>query len=105
MSWPRPASAIITGDMNVKPEWEEHDLFLRPFDDGAPAFTDTWQTVHPHEPHAPTVDVHQPMPAEPPYCCDYIFVTEDLASRITRAEVAAQTAASDHQPLWVALAD
>jgi endonuclease/exonuclease/phosphatase family metal-dependent hydrolase len=35
----------------------------------------------------------------PLYCCDFLFVTEDLAGRIRRVSVDAVTDASDHQPM------
>ncbi len=36
---------------------------------------------------------------------DFIFVTEDLASRVIRMKVDQKTAASDHQPILIELAD
>jgi endonuclease/exonuclease/phosphatase family metal-dependent hydrolase len=99
--WARPASAILTGDMNFKPEWKEHGMMTESFDDGTPAFYDAWQIVHAGVPNAPTVDVHEESLGEPPYCCDFIFITEDLASRVKDVAVDSGTTASDHQPMWV----
>jgi endonuclease/exonuclease/phosphatase family metal-dependent hydrolase len=101
--WPRPASAILTGDMNFKPEWDEHAVMTAAFDDGSPGFRDAWQVVRPGEPNAPTVDVQEQTLGEPPYCCDFVFVTEDIAPRLRRIAVDARTAASDHQPMWLEL--
>jgi len=41
--------------------------------------------------------------SEPPYCCDYVLVTKDLAPRLKTIRVDAATQASDHQPLIVEL--
>jgi endonuclease/exonuclease/phosphatase family metal-dependent hydrolase len=38
---------------------------------------------------------------EAPYCCDFVFVTRDLAPRIRSVRVDAHTRASDHQPVIV----
>ena len=40
-----------------------------------------------------------------PDCRDFIFVTEDMAGRVRRMEVDGETAASDHQPVLIELAD
>ncbi len=36
-----------------------------------------------------------------PYCCDFVFVSEDLAARVAAVRVDAETQASDHQPVIV----
>ena len=41
---------------------------------------------------------------EPQYCCDYVYVTRDLAPRLRAMRVDAMTQASDHQPVVVELA-
>ena len=40
-----------------------------------------------------------------PDCRDFIFVTEDMAGRVVRMKVDGETAASDHQPVLIELAD
>jgi endonuclease/exonuclease/phosphatase family metal-dependent hydrolase len=47
--------------------------------------------------------VHEPH-KEQPYCCDYVFVTPDLVSRLRAIRVDGATQASDHQPVIVELA-
>lgn len=102
---PRPASAIICGDFNCKPASAEHRRMIMGFDDATPAFRDAWQVVHPGVPHAHSVGLHEcPWPDEP-YCCDFAFVTEDLAARVDGIRVNQETNASDHQPLLLALED
>ena len=103
---PRPASAILTGDFNFKPDDPEYRRITAPFDIGTtPAFVDTWTLAHPGTPHAPSAGVHEDSWAKPPYCCDFIFVTADLAPRVRSVKVDSQTQASDHQPVLIELAD
>lgn len=100
---PRPASAIFCGDMNSGPEALERARLLEPFEAGEPAFVDAWQRVHPNEPHRPTAGIHPVDWLEAPACYDFVYVTEDLAGRLTACEVDAETDASDHQPVWIEL--
>jgi endonuclease/exonuclease/phosphatase family metal-dependent hydrolase len=100
---PRPASAILCGDFNFKPEDPEHARITAPLDDAGPHLFDAWTAAHPGEPHPPTVGVYDK--SWPRYCCDFAFVTRDLTPRLRRVEVDASTQASDHQPLLVEIAD
>ena len=103
---PRPASAILAGDFNFKPDDPGYRRMTAPFEGGiAPAFFDVWSLVHPRQAHAPSAGVHEDSWAKPPFCCDFVFVTADLALRVKSAEVESQTQASDHQPVVVDLAD
>jgi endonuclease/exonuclease/phosphatase family metal-dependent hydrolase len=36
-----------------------------------------------------------------PYCCDFVFVTEDLAPRVNAVRIDLDCVASDHQPVLV----
>ena len=98
---PRPVSAIVCGDLNFKPDDPEHAQMTAPFPTGAPAFVDAWETTHPGRSHPPTVGVHDK--SWPLYCCDFLFVTDDLAKRIARVAVDATVDASDHQPMVLEL--
>ena len=95
--FPRPASAILCGDFNLKPDDPLHARILRI------GFVDAWQALNPGKPHPPTFRVHEPE-KEKPYCCDYVFVTPDLAPRLRSIRIDADTQASDHQPVIVELA-
>ena len=97
----RPASAILCGDMNAGPDAPERKRLLENFEIGTPAFKDAWETVHPALPHAPTAGIHPVDWLDAPSCYDFIYVTDDLAGRLARCEVDAETAASDHQPVWI----
>jgi endonuclease/exonuclease/phosphatase family metal-dependent hydrolase len=100
---PRGGPALLVGDMNFKPDSEEHTRMLAPFADGTPAWVDTWTLLHPGQPHPPTFAPHEGPSPPAPYCCDYVFAGADLAPRLRTLRVDAATTASDHQPLLLEL--
>jgi endonuclease/exonuclease/phosphatase family metal-dependent hydrolase len=102
---PRPSSAILTGDFNFKPDAPEHQRMISTFGAAVPRLVDAWEIAHPKQPHAHTVGRYENGWAEHPYCCDFVFVTGDLASRVRAVIVDTQTQASDHQPVLVELAE
>lgn len=98
----RPESALLCGDMNFPAEAEEHARVLANLD-GAPAFRDAWEVLHPGQAHAPTVGIHKVDFVDRPACYDFVFLTEDLAPRLRALDIDAETQASDHQPVAVSL--
>ena len=98
-----PESALVCGDFNMPPDDPLRTRFLEAFDDGTPKFRDAWQVLHPGEAHPHTFRVHDRKEGQSPYCCDYIFVTEDLAPRLRSVTIDAGNRASDHQPVIVEL--
>jgi endonuclease/exonuclease/phosphatase family metal-dependent hydrolase len=99
---PRPPSAILAGDFNCTPDSAEHRLIAQPFhESNVPSLVDAWTIAHPGVPHAPSAGLYEHSWAKQPLCCDYVFVTTDLASRIRDVKVDAHTQASDHQPVLV----
>jgi endonuclease/exonuclease/phosphatase family metal-dependent hydrolase len=100
--YPRPAAAIVCGDMNFPAEALERSRLLAPMA-GAPAFLDAWEVLHPGLPYAPTVGVHKVDWVAGPACFDFFFITEDLEPRLKSLHVNAKSAASDHQPVWLEL--
>jgi endonuclease/exonuclease/phosphatase family metal-dependent hydrolase len=100
---PRPASAILCGDFNFKPDDPEHGRMTESAESGVPRFVDAWQKAHPDRPHPPTLGVHDN--TWPRCCCDFAFVTDSLADRVVDVVVDGATQASDHQPVMVQLAD
>jgi endonuclease/exonuclease/phosphatase family metal-dependent hydrolase len=103
---PRPAAAILCGDFNCQPQDPAYRRIGEPFSDGmCPSFVDAWTLTHPGEPHAPSAGLYENSWAAQPLCCDFIFVTADLAPRVRRLTVDARTQASDHQPVLIELAD
>lgn len=102
---PRPASAILTGDFNCKPGSAEYRRLTAAAQPPALRFVDAWAQVHPDVPHPPTAGVHEDSWAKPPYCCDFVFVTGDLAQRVRAVSIDSGTRASDHQPVLLVLED
>lgn len=100
---PRPASAIVCGDFNMPPQDPLRARFLEAFADGTPKLVDAWEALHPREPHPLTFRLHERGEGESPYCCDYVFVSEDLRPRLASVAVDGENRASDHQPVIVAL--
>jgi endonuclease/exonuclease/phosphatase family metal-dependent hydrolase len=95
--FPRPSSAVLCGDFNMRPDDPLHRVLLQA------GFVDAWRALNPGQAHPATFRVHEPQ-KEAPYCCDYVFVTQDLAPRLRSIRIDAHTQASDHQPVIVELA-
>lgn len=101
---PRAASAILAGDFNCRPEGPEYQRLLQPLAPEVPPYLDAWALTHPGQPHAPTVGLHDKAQwPGPPFACDFVFVSADLASRVRALRVEAGCDASDHQPLLLEL--
>ena len=100
---PHPDSAVLCGDFNMPPDDPLRAQFLEAFLDRTPKLVDAWQALHPAEPHPHTFRVHERKEDQSPYCCDFVFVTEDLAARLRSIAVDADNRASDHQPVIVEL--
>lgn len=98
-----PQSAIICGDFNLPPQDPLRTRILEAFVGGATRFVDAWERLHPRVPHPPTFRLHERKEGESPYCCDYAFVTEDLAPRLRSISIDGDNRASDHQPVVVEL--
>ena len=100
---PHPDSALVCGDFNMPPDDPLRARFLEAFVDGAPKFVDAWQVLNPGKPHPHTFRVHERKEDQSPYCCDFVFVTEDLVPRLRSISVDVDNQASDHQPVIVEL--
>jgi endonuclease/exonuclease/phosphatase family metal-dependent hydrolase len=100
---PHPAAAILTGDFNYRPDDPLHQRMQAPAQDGASALIDSWRLAHPDVPHQDTNGVHDREQWPSPYPCDFIYVSEELAPRVRRVVVDAQSQASDHQPVLIEL--
>ena len=99
----RAASAILTADFNFRPEDPLHDRLAAPHADGVPAFRDSWQVQNPAVPHPPTLGIYDRKQWPDAFCCDFIYVTEDLCPRIAAVRVDQASDASDHQPVLLQL--
>jgi endonuclease/exonuclease/phosphatase family metal-dependent hydrolase len=101
-AFPRPASAIVCGDFNFKPDDSEHSRITATPQPGVEPLFDAWSAAHPNEPHPPTVGVFDK--SWPLYCCDFAFATEGLIAHLRDVRVDATVDASDHQPVIVEFA-
>jgi endonuclease/exonuclease/phosphatase family metal-dependent hydrolase len=79
-----------------------HAVLQAPLASGVPSFVNAWEALHPGEPQPHSFHVHER--GKPACCCDYVFVTEDLAPRLRAVRIDGQTQASDHQPVMVEFA-
>ena len=102
---PQATAALLAGDFNFPPANNAFQELQSPLALGGPALRDAWTQLHPGEPHPPTFCVHDSRYAKTPYCCDFVFVSEDLVGRLRRIAVDAATQASDHQPVLLELDD
>lgn len=101
--FPRPKEAILCGDLNFPATAPEHAQILAPFSDDTPSFHDTWSLLNPWIPHAPTVGIHPVDFVDQPECFDFVLITDGLVKHLKKHGIDAETAASDHQPVWVEL--
>jgi endonuclease/exonuclease/phosphatase family metal-dependent hydrolase len=99
----RPASAIITGDFNFKPDDPLHALIQQPYGDGSLPLHDAWMARWPGVPHPPTLGIYDRHQWPDAYTSDFIYVTGDLLPRIADVRVDGLTQASDHQPVLLTL--
>jgi endonuclease/exonuclease/phosphatase family metal-dependent hydrolase len=98
-------SGILCGDFNFDSSDAQHAKLGNPSRPGL-NYRDAWSICYPGRPHLPTCGIYDrkqwPNGED---CRDFIFVTEDLAGRVRRIAVDSKTAASDHQPVLIELAD
>ena len=100
----RGGPAVLTGDFNFTPESPEFRVMTETIAGDVPRYVDAWALAHPGIAHEPTLGVYdkQQWPG-PPFTCDFIFVSEDLAARVDDVRVDGSTDASDHQPMLLSL--
>lgn len=97
----RPVSAIVCGDFNSAYLSEAYRRMLEPIE-GSPSFVDAWTALHPGGVPPMTAGVFDKVQwADGPLTCDFVFVTDDLVSRLLSCEVDCDTRASDHQPVVI----
>jgi endonuclease/exonuclease/phosphatase family metal-dependent hydrolase len=101
---PHPATAVLTGDFNFRPDDPLHARLQAASGHDTPALRDSWEVAHPGVAHQDTLGVHDRAQWPSPYASDFIFVTADLAPRVRRVAVDGATQASDHQPVLLELA-
>jgi endonuclease/exonuclease/phosphatase family metal-dependent hydrolase len=102
---PRGGPAVLSGDFNFRPQSADHARMLAPIDAATRCWHDAWEVAHPGRPHAPTVGVYDKAQwPEPPFTCDFVFVSDDLAPRVRELRVDDGADGSDHQPVLLELA-
>jgi len=100
----RPRATVVTGDCNFEPDSPEYRRMLMPFDDVTPPLIDAWHVAHPGASHPSTFKIYQKNePTDPELHCDFIFVGDELRSRVRAVRVDGKTQASDHQPVILTL--
>ena len=102
---PQTTAAILTGDFNFPPENAAHAEIQASGAREVPPYRDAWEALNRRRPHAPTFCVHDARYSKSPYCCDFVFVSEDIVGRLRRIEVDIATQFSDHQPVLIELDD
>ena len=101
---PGAASAILTGDLNMRPEDPTRLRLLEPYEDGTPAFLDAWTVRNGDVPHPHSFCIADQRYG-PPHCADYVLLTPDLAARVDEVAYDVETRLSDHQPVLLTLRD
>ena len=91
--FPRPANSILTGDFNMRPEDPLVATLLG-------HWQDAWPLANPGKAQPPTFCVFDTQFGKP-YCCDFVLVSSDLATRVRSAKVDGENKSSDHQPVIV----
>ncbi|MDM0112085.1 endonuclease [Variovorax sp. J22R133] len=98
---------ILCGDFNMPPADPAYDEIVQPFAcDGARStlrLHDAWRVLHGNTPHAPTFRLFDRRYGPDPLACDFMFLSDGLASRLKRIEVDLATRVSDHQPVLIEL--
>ena len=98
-------SSLLCGDFNLDVSDPQHRLIAESSRSGL-NYRDAWTVCDPQRKHEPTAGLYDRVQwSRGPDCRDFVFVTEDLVSRVRRMEVDGQTDASDHQPIVIELAN
>lgn len=97
---PNAASAILTGDFNMRPDDAGLGQLLAPFEGDVPPLIDLWPVLRGDAPHPPSAFICD-QTYGPPGCLDYVLATPDLAARARSIVYDVETRASDHQPILV----
>ena len=98
-------SSLMCGDFNFDVTDPQHAMIDRSDRSGL-NYRDAWTANGPDGQRSPTCGLYDHVQwTAGPDCRDFIFATEDLIGRITHVDVNGKTDASDHQPVFIELAD
>lgn len=101
---PRARPSVLTGDFNFLPDSTDRLFMTSPIDATTPVYRDAWKIVHANHGHTPTVGVYDKTQwPGPPFTFDFVFVSEDLADKVSDIRVDPTSDASDHQPMVIEL--
>lgn len=96
---PQIASTILTGDFNMRPHEPARLRIEQPGPDYAP-LRDAWTLLNGQSPHLPSFCIADQTYGEP-HCADYVFLSSDLAARLSNVVYDQDVRYSDHQPVVV----
>jgi endonuclease/exonuclease/phosphatase family metal-dependent hydrolase len=102
---PQTTRAVLCGDFNFPAANSARQEIQSPLARGGPALRDAWEQLNPGKLHPPTFCLHDRSYSKTPYCCDFVFVSQDLVGRLRGVSVDAATQDSDHQPVLLELED
>ena len=87
--------AILCGDFNLEASEPEYALIT------ASGWYDAWHVLHGTRPQDPTFRLVDRRYGPDPIACDFVFVSDGLAAKVSAIEVDGLTQASDHQPVML----
>ena len=96
--------AILCGDFNFETSDPEYAVLQSAGKDGASQLLDIWPLIHGERTHEPTFRLFDRRYGPVPICCDFVFASEGLRSRVRTVSVNGTSRASDHQPVLLDLA-
>lgn len=96
-------SAVLCGDFNFETSDAAYACIQEQSRPDTTGLTDAWRLIHGDAPHPPTFRLFDRRYGPEPICCDFVFVSEDVKSRVTGIDVNTQTRVSDHQPVMLEL--
>jgi len=98
-------SSLLCGDFNFDVSDPQYALLHAASRPGL-NYRDAWMCRYSDQPRQLTAGLHDHVQwKNGPDCRDFVFVSEDLASRVISMKVDEETAASDHQPILVEIED
>lgn len=101
-SKPLTTDAIVCGDFNFI---AHSDPYFEITNRTKPhPLADAWLERHPGQPHPPTFRLFDDTYGPDAVACDFCFVSESLAKRLTAIKVDTSTQVSDHQPVYIEMA-
>jgi endonuclease/exonuclease/phosphatase family metal-dependent hydrolase len=100
--FPTSPSCVLTGDFNMRPADPVKRRISERMENDAPTLLDAWEILHGDADHPPSFCLYDQTNGLP-HCCDFMFVSEDLAPRIRRIAYDQEIRSSDHQPVLLDL--